>query len=65
MVASLDKRCEELVFLGNQAESSVGSVLDFWEVFWILGCVLDSGKCFWIVGSVLDCGKCFGLWEEF
>ena len=44
---------------------SVGSVLDLWEVFWILGCVLDSGKCFWIVGSVSDCGKSFDFWEVF
>ena len=62
MAASLHKWCEILVFLGNQAENSVG----FWEVFWILGSVfgfwevfLDSGKCFWILGSVLDSGKCF------
>ena len=31
----------------------VGSVFEFWEVFW------HSTKCFGILGSVLDSGKCF------
>ena len=60
MAASLHKWLEILVFLGNQAENSVG----FWEVFWVLGSVLEYGKCF-AVWEVLDSGKCFGFWEVF
>ena len=55
MAASLHKWREILVFLGNQAENSVG----FWEVFWILGSVFGFWEVFWILGSVLDSGKCF------
>ena len=61
MAASLHKWLEILVFLGNQAENSVG----FWEVFWVLGSVLDSGKCFGFWEVFLDSGKCFGFWEVF
>ena len=37
----------------------MGSVFEFWEVFWILGSVFEFWEVFWILGSV------FGFWEVF
>ena len=53
------RRDKTLPRIQNTLGFCMGSVFEFWEVFWILGSVFEFWEVFWIPGSVFDFRKCF------